>query len=119
MQPRQGLIINPNHLKELTLEEYRQLLSGYFTQVDIYGQSLKVDVIGKFEQMKRFVAKMDTPGFRYLVPIRIRDWFLGRVQSKVAPLTGAISRDKVTEADFEISKQNVEKSTNLIAVCKK
>lgn len=119
IRPRQGLIINPNHLKELTLEEYRQLLSSYFTQVNIYGQSLKVDVVGKFEQMKRFAVKMDILGLRYLVPIMLRDWFLGRAQSKVAPLTGGISRDRVSEADFEISKSNLEKSTNLIAVCTK
>ncbi|MFH1201766.1 MAG: class I SAM-dependent methyltransferase [Candidatus Omnitrophota bacterium] len=116
---RRGQIFNPNHINELTIEEYRQLLSSYFTQVDIYGQSLKVDVVGKFEQVKRFAAKMDFLGLRYLVPIKTRDWVLGRVQAKIAPFTGAVSRDDITEADFEISKFNFKNSTNLIAVCTK
>lgn len=118
-QLQRGQIVNPYHIKELSLQEYRQLLSSYFAAVDIYGQALKVDVVGKFEHMKRFAAKMDVLGFRYLVPIKISDWFLGRVQSKVAPLTGGVSRDKITEADFEISKSNIKKNIHLIAVCRK
>ena len=121
--PRRGQIFHHGHIKELTLEQYRQLLSSYFAQVDIYGQSLIVNVVGKFDEMKRFLAKLDILGLRYLVPIKIKDWVLGRVQAKVAPLTGAVSRDKITEADFEISKLNLElnleKCTNLIALCRK
>lgn len=111
-------VINPHHLKEFMLDEFKDILHKYFSNVEIFGQSLTIDITGKFGEFKHSLNRIGILKIKYLFPMKFRDYIYARIQSVVSPLTDGISRDKIAAKDYIFSK-DFTKSTNLIAICTK
>ena len=70
-------INNPYHIKEFILNELREELEGYFTEIELYGQRAMVDMNGRVRYIKIFYNVLLKIGIiqalRRLVPERIRE----------------------------------------------
>ena len=111
----EGSTSNAAHVKELDFDEFRRLLSGKFAKVDLYGQTRGKGVSGKGRALHDFVRGIDVLGLRRIFPQGLRD----SVYSGFANATGAKRIEDIQASDLVISKHEVEKSRNIIAICTK
>lgn len=111
--PEGNSLCNPYHIKEFEQEELSKLLSLYFSQVEIFGQSLNCETSHLLTQhpLKKILIKIDFLKIRKKLPMTIR--------IKVAKKLGIIIEENINYDDFLISKQDIENAENFVAVCKK
>jgi ubiquinone/menaquinone biosynthesis C-methylase UbiE len=108
-----GVPQNPDHVRELTLPELRDLLSGVFGRVDLYGQkpSRKVDdVLATRRRSYQSVAR---------IPVFLRRLFPKAARQALFEAYVKSRQGDIDERDFPVSKDSLEEAHYLIAVCGK
>jgi ubiquinone/menaquinone biosynthesis C-methylase UbiE len=111
----QGILSNPDHLREFNLEEFRSILGGYFSDITIYGQSPseKVKAIQEYRQEKYRRAARAPAVFKKIIPPFIKEFLLKKYLSLKAGNAGGI-----TEDDFTISAENLGRAKHFLALCR-
>lgn len=96
----------PEHLREFTPDELRDLLQGVFSQVSLFGEMVKV-----YEQhpIRRLVRKV-APWIKPILPHWLRVRALHTVQFAIKP--------ELEPGDVVFSQENLNDLPTLIAVCK-
>ncbi len=95
--------VNPFHEVELAREDFERLLRSHFQEVELYGQRRLQT--GRH----RLVQRLDVLGLRRRVPLLRR---LGR------PVLGTAPMEEVTLEGIEISREDLDKATEIVAVCR-
>lgn len=119
--PTQSYNENPYHYKELNSYELKKLLYEYFESITVYG--LYGDkLINEFEDKKRktvrLVFKKDPFKIRRIIPRKIRQLLFNIVSQMSSNHIVDIKLKNISEKNYRISKRDIEKSLDLIAVCK-
>ena len=115
-----GRLSNPDHFKEFTLEELTKMLKAYFSGVVIYGQSPSSAVL-EIEQVRRksLKAVQKTPVFiKKIIPNRCKDFLINFYKHLRIKMHKGLDIERIDEADFSITSDNVEEARYFIAVCK-
>jgi len=112
----QGILSNPDHLREFDLEEFRSILGGYFSDITIYGQSPseKVKAIQECREKKYQRAARAPEVFKKIIPPFIKEFLLKKYLSLKAGNAGGI-----TEDDFTITAENLSRAKYFLALCRK
>lgn len=116
-----GTFSNPDHLREFDLGEFENILYQRFPEITIYGQfpSERVKQI-EYCRIKNLQTVSKIPKFlKTIFPNRFKESFLNKCHYLSAKYLKGIDREKVTEKDFPIVPENVEKARSLLALCKK
>lgn len=93
---------NPFHEVEFSRNDLERLLRGHFAEVTIYGQR-------RLETARhRLLKRLDVLGLRRRVP------FLRRASA----LTGTSPTEQVTAEEIVISRERLDRATELVAVCR-
>jgi hypothetical protein len=93
---------NPFHEVELSREDFETLLRRHFAEVEIYGQRRLQT------QAHRALQHADVLGLRRRFP----------VLRKLGRLVGTTATADLTADDIVISRNEIERATELIAVCR-
>jgi ubiquinone/menaquinone biosynthesis C-methylase UbiE len=104
---------DPYHVREYSHEEFRDILSPYFSTIRWFGrrQGARLKAV---ERSMDSVRQFDPGGIRAVIPRPIRHWLGGLVsQLHGGPALGAI-----TPEDIEY-EEGVASDTNLIGICTK
>lgn len=109
-----GSTSNATHVKELTLEEFTDMLSRYFVSVELYGSRRGKGIDGAWVWLQQYV-RLDIFRLRSFIPQSCRN----AMARKIAISSGAKQPEKITGDDIIISKENLYSASNLIAVCRK
>jgi 2-polyprenyl-3-methyl-5-hydroxy-6-metoxy-1,4-benzoquinol methylase len=109
--PRAGL--NPFHVREFTLDEFRHQLAEVFEEVEIYGQCCKLKARQLYHTpLARLIYKIRRClGIKLRIPTGLRH-FAENV------FTGH-SIQEVKIDDFDISRDQVEEAEEFVALCKR
>lgn len=108
-----GVPQNPDHVRELTLEEFRDLLSNIFGRVDLYGQkpSHRVDdVLAARRRSYQSVVR---------IPVFLRRLLPKTARQAIFEAYAKGRQGEIGVHDFPISQDNIEEAHYLIAVCGK
>lgn len=107
----EGVFQNPDHVREFSAQELKELLLSVFGQVELYGQkpSARVlDVLGRRKQSYQSVSR---------IPVFLRHIFPGFVRRRLFDAyVGA--KENINEVDFPIVKDTIEEAHYLVAVCR-
>lgn len=95
----------PHHIHEFYLDELRDLLSRYFSIVDIWGMSIPVYDDHPIRKAVHWLA----PIFKPVLPMRLRTRFLPMVRDAIKP--------QLTIDDMVFSQDGVRSKPTLVAVC--
>jgi len=107
-------IPSPFHVKEYTGEELRELLSGFFSNVEIKGIKFKEESeAGRSDESLGRVQSMDVLNLRRLVPSFAKPLIFKIVGFK------PIADIKMNTSDFEIVDDLVDEVLDLVAICRK
>jgi 2-polyprenyl-3-methyl-5-hydroxy-6-metoxy-1,4-benzoquinol methylase len=96
----------PHHVHEFRPGELQALLERYFATIEMWGLSIPVYDEHPVRQLVHWLA----PIFKPILPLRIRTRFLPSLQSRI--------KSDLTLADISISRQQIEKKSTMIAVCR-
>lgn len=112
---------NPQHIQEFNLQEFRDLLHRYFSEVEIYGQHRKIKVQSASELPRKiyYLTKLDVFKFRKLVTQPIRYKLFQKFIQGVSWLKKVPLGEEITTDDFAISKQNLLSSDYFIGMYRK
>jgi len=104
---------DPYHVREYNQEEFRGILSPYFSTIRWFGrrQGARLKAV---ERSMDAVRQFDPGGLRNLVPRPIRHWLGGQVSR----LQGGPRLEAITPEDIEY-EEGVAGDTNLIGICMK
>jgi len=94
---------NPYHTVEFSQEDFSSLLRGYFGEVELYGQR-RVQT-----RRHRLLQRLDVVGLRRRVPFLRK---AGRL------LLGTAATADVGSEDIVISREGIERASELVAVCR-
>lgn len=104
--------VNPFHVKEYSLGEFRRALEEVFGNVEMYGQTCRLAARKLYQHpAARFVYRVK----RLLRLPRLLPMWLRSAVERV--ITGKTIQEAKVE-DFEISQQRVEEAEVFIAVCR-
>ncbi len=98
---------NPYHTIEFSRMDFEALLRAYFDQVEIYGQRRK-----QSELHYRIIQLLDYTGLRSRLPK------LDRLRTAVNNALQTTTFDEMSLEDLMITKEKIERASELIAVCK-
>ncbi len=93
---------NPHHRVEFSQDDFRSLLGGHFGEVELYGQRRAQT------RRHRLLRRLDVLGLRRRLP------FLRRTGR---PLLGTAATADVRSEEIVISREGIERASELIAVC--
>ena len=104
---------DPYHVREYNQEEFRNILSPYFSTIRWFGrrQGARLKAV---EQSMDSVRQFDPGGIRTVIPRPIRHWLGGLVSR----LHGGPTLEAITPEDIEYG-EGVASDTNLIGICTK
>jgi SAM-dependent methyltransferase len=97
----------PFHVKEFYPDELQQLLAGYFTQVDMWGQCVPIYERHPLRKIARFLA----PLFKPILSHGLRTTILPTVHRAI--------KSELTLDDVLISQDGIEEMPTLMAICRK
>ena len=114
-------IKSPYHIREYSYEELYNLLKKYFHNIKIFGLSksnnfdISYNYFLKSQNVRQNIVNIDILNIRKLIPKSIKEymWIL------IGNLFGRNVQESLTYKDFSITNSNLDKSDNIIAVCKK
>jgi len=103
--------MDPYHVREYTLDEFRALLQPHFSTIRWYGrrQGHRLKTI---ERSMDIVRDWDPAGFRNCVPRPLRHW----IGSVISRAQGGPTLHEIIPDDIEY-REGVADDTNLIGVC--
>jgi ubiquinone/menaquinone biosynthesis C-methylase UbiE len=104
---------DPYHVREYNQEEFRDILSPYFSTIRWFGRRQGARLKAAERSMDA-VRRFDPGGVRNLVPRPIRHWLGGLVSR----LQGGPTLEAITPEDIEY-EEGVAGDTNLIGICMK
>ena len=104
---------DPYHVREYNQEEFRDILSPYFSTIRWFGRRQGARLKAA-ERSMDVVRRFDPGGLRNLVPRPIRHWLGGLVSR----LQGGPTLEAITPDDIEY-EEGVGADTNLIGICVK
>jgi hypothetical protein len=96
----------PHHIHEFMPEELGELLSSYFSQVEMWGMFIPVY---DRHPVRKLVHRL-APFFKPILPLSIRTRFLPALQN-------LIKSDLVLD-DIHFSRDEIMKASTMLAVCK-
>ena len=97
----------PAHTREFYLHELRELLVIYFSEVEMWGESVPVYERHPLRRMVRYLA----PIFKPILPHGLR--------TTILPSLHRMIKSDLTLNDIVFSKDNIEEAPTLMAVCLK
>jgi SAM-dependent methyltransferase len=119
-----SLTRNPWHVREYTVEEYRQLMSKYFDKVEIYGVYGSQRVDDYYEENKASVEKItrfDILNLQYRLPrsiLQIPYDILNRMnRNKLQKANNSLVMD-INIDDYHLKKAD-ERAYDLFCICEK
>lgn len=109
-------LTSPFHTREFNLEELQKILTGLFSEVEIFGQEITNPEV--FESEKRFFQlyqrlTLQSPLVKkllLLIPPEIKAFFHQKTLGQSPP---------ADEKDFKISKENLKEALTFLAVSRK
>ncbi|MDH4187709.1 MAG: class I SAM-dependent methyltransferase, partial [Nitrospira sp.] len=104
---------DPFHVREYNQEEFREILSPYFSTIRWFGRR-QGERLKAAERSMDAIRKFDPGGIRNLVPRPIRHWLGGLISQ----LQGGPALRAITPDDIEYG-EGVAADTNLIGICLK
>ena len=104
---------DPYHVREYSHEEFRDVLSPYFSTIRWFGRRQGARLKAAERSMDS-VRRYDPGGIRNLVPRPIRHWLGGLISR----LQGGPTLGAITPQDIEY-EEGVAADTNLIGICMK
>jgi ubiquinone/menaquinone biosynthesis C-methylase UbiE len=104
---------DPYHVREYNQEEFREILSPYFSSIRWFGRRQGARLQAAERSMDS-VRRFDPGGLRNIVPRPVRHWLGGLVSR----LQGGPSLRALTPEDIEYV-EGVASDTNLIGICMK
>ena len=95
---------NPYHRIELSQEDFRRLLGSHFRDVELYGQRRLQT------RRHRLGQRLDVLGLRRRLPF---------LRTAGRPLLGTAATADVTRDGIVITKERIERATEIVAVCRR
>jgi SAM-dependent methyltransferase len=115
---------NPHHVHDYSPEDLRALLKSVFADVEVRGIFASDRVAGyraKNDRIVRTIMRLDPLGLHRRIPTRLSEFVHIRVTRLVRGRLNASSPDLIsnlTTADFPISGDGVERSIDLLGICR-
>jgi len=116
-----GSVSNPDHVREFDLEEFADILKGFFPQVIIYGQFPSQRVMTAEacrEKNLRLIGKLPRK-LKAIFSDEFKDIILRKYHYLMLRLFKKINEEKIDENDFLISTSDLNQARYFIAICKK
>lgn len=116
-----GVLSNPDHVREFSYDEFRSVLSPYFSDIVFYGQ-FPSDRLLKLEEAQRrsYEEASCVPGFvKKILPPACKDFLLNFYGRLVCRRAVGIDAAAIGDDDFTFDTKNAERGRYLLAVCKK
>ncbi|MEK7849981.1 MAG: class I SAM-dependent methyltransferase [Candidatus Omnitrophota bacterium] len=116
----QGVFQNPDHVREFDAAELKRLLSGVFSNVELYGQKPSSRVDEVLECRKRsYENVIRIPVFfRRFLPKSWRELLFKKYISHIARKNKFCRQEDISKSDFSISVDHVNEAHYLIALCR-
>lgn len=114
-----GVFTNPDHVKELSADEFKTLLLTVFSHVELYGQrsSSRVREVLRARQGSYQDTRCVPIFLRHFFPPRLRGFLFNRYISFFSRVHRLSRQEDIHESDFPITKDAVEQARYLVAVC--
>lgn len=116
-----GVLSNPDHVREFDCDELRPILARYFKNIDFLGQSLseRAKNINTQKEKNLAMASHVPQGIKKIIPAWRKESLLCFFHAVRMRLAGNFKRGKIADKDFPIEGKNINKATYFVAVCKK
>jgi len=117
----EGTLSNPGHIREFDLGEFKSILGRYFPSINIYGQfpSQKIQQI-EFYRRENYQRAAKTPAFfKRIIPAAWKEALLKTYLHFSVKFTRDLDDRNISDDDFVIIPENLEKAKYFLAVCRK
>ena len=111
---------NPFHVREYDQKQFERLLSDYFKEVKIWGLSASgstYDTEIKRLRIRKTISRFDPLGLYNLIPERWTTLAFGLIKKIIIPNSNN-RKGELSVKDFFITKKEVNKAFDLIALCR-
>lgn len=112
---------NRFHVREYNYNEFKELLTQYFKNIEIEGISFKGE-LAEFEKKRlkkiNILNKIDFLNLRRLIPSKIQSNILENVKSRYYKITKNKNKVQYSTEDISIGKNDINGCLDFMAICK-
>lgn len=116
--------LNPFHHKEFTKSELNLLLARYFKEAEVYGifgNEKVMEWLNRHYRLANLLISLGAVKLKKVIPDRFYTYMFQKMTAIVESSLSFRKREEVavTTSDFRIDAKGVEKSIDLLGICKK